>query len=127
MHALRSVRSIACLVLAWFVVAMGVAVAAPAVHPRLAMERICSSSGAVLWVASAPSAATASDAGALSASAHHTLECPLCLSPAPPPWAVAPALHRMPAPPAGAGQQPTAPPVTLTRAPFPPRAPPALT
>lgn len=126
LHALRSARSLARLALVWFVVSMGVAVAAPALHPAQALERICSGSGEMRWVPVALATPVAADVGAAPAAGHHTLDCPLCLSPAPPPWAVASAALRMPAPPHGTGPQHEAPPVTLTRAPFPPRAPPAL-
>lgn len=127
LHALRSARSVARLVLAGFVVAMGVAVAAPVLHPAQALERICSGSGEMRWVPAAfagPAAADATVAPA-SASGHHTLDCPLCLSPAPPPRAVAPTPHRSPALAHHTVLRRTQPPVALTRAPFPPRAPPA--
>jgi len=46
MHCLRSARTVARLVLAWFVLSLGVAVASPMVNPK-AMQLICSASGSV--------------------------------------------------------------------------------
>ncbi|RYF01228.1 MAG: DUF2946 domain-containing protein [Comamonadaceae bacterium] len=124
LHALRSARSLARLALAWFVVSVGVAVAAPALHPAQALERICSGSGEMRWVPAALAGPAAADVGAAPASGHHTLDCPLCLSPAPPPRAVAPTTHRAPALAHHTVLRPASPPVALTRSPFPPRAPP---
>lgn len=121
MHALRSARHLARLVLAWFVVSLGVAVAAPVVHPGQAMERVCSGSGEMRWV---PAAHGAVEAGAAPRIGHHTLDCPLCLSPAPPVSHPASAAFRSPPVTQRADPVRPHPSVALTRAPFPPRAPP---
>ena len=82
MHALRTSSTLARLVLAWLLLTLGVAVAAPLVQPQ-AMEIVCSTgAGAkVVWVATddneAPLAAPA------------TLECLLCLGASAPPAAIA--------------------------------------
>lgn len=78
MHTLRQFQLLARLVLAWFVLALGVAVAAPLVQPQ-ALELVCSSVGAVKLV-------KVGDDG--SAAASHLLDCPLCLTSSAPPPAV---------------------------------------
>lgn len=70
MQTLRQARYIARLVLVWFALAMGVAIASPIVKPK-AMELICSAGGAAKLVA------VGEDATAAPA---HTLDCPLCLT-----------------------------------------------
>jgi hypothetical protein len=72
MQFLRSARFLARLVLAWFVLALGVAVAAPVIHPK-SMELVCASGGAMKLVV------TSSD-GTVSGEHGHTLDCPLCLT-----------------------------------------------
>lgn len=69
LQTLRSLRWLARLVLAWFVLSIGVAVASPLVHPQ-AMELICSGSGAIKVLVK-------TDDGAKELSSH-TLDCPLC-------------------------------------------------
>ncbi len=82
LQTLRSIRWLARLVLAWFVVSMGVAVASPLVNPQ-AMELICSGSGAIKLLVK-------TDDGAKEMSSH-TLDCPLCAHVgAPPPALQAP-------------------------------------
>jgi len=76
MHRLRSARTLARLLLAWFVLSLGVAVASPMVHPQ-AMELICSSAGAIKVLVK-------TDDGVKEASAH-TLDCPLCVTAGTPP------------------------------------------
>jgi len=80
MQALRNTPLMARLVLAWLVLAIGVAVASPLVKPGV-MELVCSGAGAMkLLVAD-------SDTGGTPA-AGHTLDCPLCVGlGAPPPVA----------------------------------------
>jgi len=76
MQTLRHARFLARLVLAWFVLALGVAVASPLVKPQ-AMELVCSSAGSVKLVKTG-------DDGSQPSS--HVLDCPLCLiASAPPP------------------------------------------
>ena len=117
LQTLRSLRWLARLVLAWFVVSMGVAVASPLVNPQ-AMELICSGSGAIKLLVK-------TDDGVQEMQSH-TLDCPLCAHVgAPPPAAQAPlpvvhplahALRPIPAAHIAA----------RTAAPLPPRGPPAF-
>lgn len=117
MHALRTSSQLARLVLAWFMLAWGVAVAAPVLHPQ-AMELVCSDAGRMKLVAIGDGA-DAAPAG------HHTLDCAACLAVLPPPPAVQLPLGATPprdpvfvliAPP---------PPSTPTGAALPPRGPPS--
>ncbi len=116
MPALRHVRFLARLILAWFVASLGAAVAAPLVHPQR-IEWVCSAGGEPRWVV----AGAGEDAAV---PAHHGLECPLCLPtvlPPPPSRAgapVQPPLTHLPA------LRYRAPLATPAGAPFPPRAPP---
>lgn len=79
LQQLRQAARLARVVLAWFALAIGVAVAAPMVNPQ-AMELVCSGSGAMKLVVKG--AGDAPDAPAASSS--HTLDCPLCATPAGP-------------------------------------------
>ena len=118
MHALRTAHTLARLVLVWFVLSLGVAIASPVVNPQ-AMELVCSSAGAVKVVVK-------TDDGAQEMGASH-LDCPLCvLTGAPPP---APAVVQLPQPqPLGHALQsiPSARIAAATAAPLPARGPPAL-
>jgi hypothetical protein len=77
MQRLRHAAFLTRLVLAWFALAVGVAVAAPLVHPQ-DMQLVCSAGGTVKLVAQ--------DADGTQASGLHTLDCPLCATmTAPPP------------------------------------------
>ena len=92
MHALRSARFLARLVLAWFVAVVGVAAAAPAWHPT-ALDVICTGAGMKL-VPGEPGEPGEGEAPGAAA-----LDCPLCITVAPPPAGVqAPHVQ----PPAGA-------------------------
>jgi hypothetical protein len=74
------------LVLAWFVLSLGVAVASPLVKPQ-AMEMVCSGSGIVKMVVH-------TDDGAQEV-ASHALDCPMCIgagAPPPVPQAAVPTL-----------------------------------
>jgi hypothetical protein len=71
MQVLRNASFLARLVLAWFALTIGVAVASPMVKPQ-AMELICSGAGAIKLLVK-------SDGGG-SPAASHTLDCPLCAS-----------------------------------------------
>lgn len=76
MHRLRTAQNLARLVLVWFVLAIGAAVASPMVNPQ-AMELVCTSSGAIkLLVQSGDGVKEMSS---------HTLDCPLCLTTGTPP------------------------------------------
>ncbi|MFN3377002.1 MAG: DUF2946 family protein [Burkholderiaceae bacterium] len=70
MLPLIRLRFLARLVLAWFALSLGVAVASPLVHPQ-AMELVCSGSGAIKLIVKI-------DDGAQQPSSH-TLDCPLCM------------------------------------------------
>ena len=117
LQTLRSLRWLARLVLAWFVVSLGVAVASPLVNPQ-AMELICSGAGVIklqVWT----------DDGAQDMPSH-TLDCPLCAHVgAPPPASQArlPVVHPL----AHALRSiPAAHIAARTAAPLPPRGPPAF-
>ena len=117
MHVLRSARTLARLVLAWFVLSIGVAVASPMVNPQ-SMELICSGSGAMKVLIK-------TDDGVKEVSTH-TLDCPLCLHfTSPPPATVATA---EPAQPLAHVLRsiPAAHIAWLTAAPLPARGPPHL-
>ncbi|MCW8174908.1 DUF2946 domain-containing protein [Verminephrobacter aporrectodeae subsp. tuberculatae] len=77
MQTIRHARWLARLVLAWFVLSIGVAVASPLVKPR-SMELICSGSGAITLL-------TQTADGTQEISNHHTLDCPLCVHAGAPP------------------------------------------
>lgn len=69
-------------VLGWFLLALGVATAAPLVHPQ-PWVLVCSASGVVALVA------VQGDYGAAASGPHHTLDCALCLPGGAPPPALA--------------------------------------
>jgi hypothetical protein len=69
MQALRNARLLARLVLVWFALAIGVAVASPLVQPQ-SLELVCSGGGAMKLLVKGD------DGGAAKPS--HTLDCPLC-------------------------------------------------
>jgi len=119
MSALRHARFLARLVLAWFVLSLGVAVASPIVQPR-AVELVCSSAGAIKLVVQ-------TDDGAQELDAAHTMDCALCLpTGAPPPLPVAAAFD-LPLPLGRAVQPiPAARIASATAAPLPARGPPAF-
>jgi hypothetical protein len=116
MQALRRARFLARLVLAWFALSLGVAIASPLVKPSN-IELVCSGSGAMkLLVKGEGDSKTTS----------HTLDCPLCAGlAAPPPVA---SLHIPFAPLLGHAVQPipSARIAALTAAPLPARGPPAF-
>ena len=86
MQTLRNTVQIARLVLVWFVLSIGVAVASPAVNPKT-MELVCSASGSAKLVVQG-------EDGSASASSH-LLDCPLCAAVgAPPPVAINTALSQ---------------------------------
>lgn len=76
MQSLRQARILVRLVLAWFVLSIGVALASPVVQPQ-ALELVCSATGAMKIVLKADDG-TAQPSG-------HTLDCPLCAHIASPP------------------------------------------
>ena len=115
LQTIRSLRWLARLALAWFVLSIGVAVGSPLVNPQ-AMELICSGSGAIKLLVKTDDGATELPS--------HTLDCPLCAQlGAPPPVAQAhvPVVHPLahalcPIPAAHIAAR--------TAAPLPPRGPP---
>jgi hypothetical protein len=115
MQALRNASFLARLVLAWFALSIGIAVASPLVKPA-GMQLICSGGGIMQVLA------TSDDGGQLPASP--TLDCPLCAGlGAPPPFAYTPAEPLLPL--AQAVQSiPSARIAALTAAPLPARGPP---
>lgn len=118
MNALRTSSTLIRLALAWFVLALGVAVAAPLVQPT-SVEMVCSAGGAMKIV-------VLDDEGNVAATVHGTLDCPMCLAAAPP-ASTAHVCASHPSP-----REPEPSPVAATRvvatvgAPLPPRGPPSL-
>lgn len=118
MHALRTSSMLARLILAWFVLVLGVAAASPIVHPKT-MEVLCSGDGGVKIVY------TDVDGEPVQAS-QHTLDCALCLPVGAPVPMVSVALD-MPQPLAHALTPLVAARIAaLVGAPLPPRGPPSL-
>ncbi|MCW5238982.1 DUF2946 domain-containing protein [Verminephrobacter eiseniae] len=116
MQTLRRVRWLVRLVLAGFVMSIGVAVASPMLHPQ-ALELICSGAGAI-------ELRSQTDDGAGPQSGHQP-DCPLCVqvgAPAPGRLADQPRLH-----PSAQGLRARAAThiAARTAAPLPPRGPPA--
>lgn len=116
MQRLRQARTLARLVLAWFALTLGIALASPMVKPQ-GVQLVCSGSGAIQLLVQ----------GGVDGSqppSTHTLDCPLCATVAPPPPVALAAT--LPQPLAHAVQ-----PVEAARiaarvaAPLPPRGPPA--
>ena len=114
MQTLRNASFLVRLVLAWFALSIGVAVAAPAVNPQ-AMELVCSGGGGVKIVVQGEGGAVEMGAAAL--------DCPLCAVTGPPSVAArtAPGFEPL----AHALQPlPPAPIAALTAPPLPARGPP---
>ncbi|AEG94758.1 hypothetical protein [Ramlibacter tataouinensis] len=113
MHALRNARRLARLVLAWFALSLGAALASPVVQPQ-GVELVCA--GGVMKLM------TVDEGGPAGAS--QALDCPLC-TPAGAPPAPAPVAAAMPLPLGHALQPiPAARIAALTAAPLPARGPP---
>jgi hypothetical protein len=81
MRALRRSITLARLILAWFVLTLGVAVASPMLSPK-AMQLVCANGGV--------KAVLVDGSGDATPPGHHTLDCPMCLS------AVVPAVPPVP-------------------------------
>lgn len=117
MSALRHLAILHRIVLAWFVLSLSVAVAAPVVNPQ-AIELVCSAAGAIKVIVQ-------TDDGAKELGASH-LDCPLCMLTGVPPSApvqTLPALQPL----ARAVQSiPAARIAAATAAPLPARGPPSL-
>ncbi len=87
LQPLRQAKNLARLVLLWFALAMGAAIASPLVKPQ-ALELVCSGSGAMKLLIQ-------SDDGTVQVGSH-TLDCALCVMLGAPP----PVLHNLPVAPA---------------------------
>lgn len=117
MQALRHARFLARLVLAWFVLSLGVAIATPLVQPQ-SLELICATGGAMKLIVKNADG-TAQERG-------HTLDCPLCATVAAPPPVLTPVVFA-PSSLAHALQPVAAAHIAArTAAPLPPRGPPTL-
>lgn len=117
MQRLRQARFLARLVLAWFALTIGVAVASPWVQPR-SLEWVCSGGGAMKLLVQGDDGSTTIAGG--------TLDCPLCASlGAPLPMASQAAAAHLPDS-LASPRLPTAPAVVATAAPLPARGPPSL-
>jgi hypothetical protein len=117
MSCLRHAHRLGRLVLLWFVLSLGAAVASPVVNPQ-AVELVCSSTGAVKMVVQ-------TDDGAQELGVS-PMDCPLCMLTGAPPPTPAVALPS-PLPLAHAVQPiPAARIAAATAAPLPARGPPAL-
>ena len=77
MQRLRNARLLVQFLLAWWILAMGVAIAAPLVHAQ-PLEMVCSVGGSMKWVASA--AADTPDSDSPQKPSNGPMECPLCMS-----------------------------------------------
>lgn len=116
LQALRQARTLAHGVLVWFVLAVGMAVAAPLVQAQPA-TLVCTASGAVKLLAGG-------DEGGV-APAHHTLDCVLCLALSAPPPASVGAVAAVQALRHSPEGQPAVHLVWRTASPLPARGPPA--
>lgn len=76
MQTLRHAHVLARLVLVWFALALGVAIASPLVNPQ-SIELVCASGGAMKLIIKGD------DGGQVTSS--HTLDCPMCMTAAAPP------------------------------------------
>lgn len=116
MHILRTSSMLVRLVLAWFVLTLGAASAAPMVQP-VAMALVCSEGGVKVVLVDRDGAAVHAKG--------HTLDCPLCLPAAAPPLPTASCVPP-PQPASAVVHAPAAFHVAATAgAPLPPRGPPA--
>lgn len=116
MQTLRNHLTLTRLIMAWFVLTLGIAVAAPIVHPQ-AMEMVCTTAGSIKLVALI-------DDDEVMQGGHLSIDCPLCwVMAAPPPHALQFVQQPLPL---GAALTliESARIAALTGAPFPPRAPP---
>ena len=71
MHALRTSATLIRLVLAWFALTLGVAVASPIVSPKT-MEMVCADGGTMKLI-------MVDEDGGVAPSGQHTLDCAMCL------------------------------------------------
>ena len=116
MQRLRHAIQLTRLVLVWFALSVGVAIASPIVNPQ-GMDLVCTSTGSMKLVVQGDDEAAASS---------HTLDCPLCASISAPPLALNIALTQ-PSPLAHVMQPLAAAHIAaLTAPPLPSRGPPEL-
>lgn len=116
MQSLRHAIQIIRLVLVWFALSVGVAIASPIVNPH-GMDLVCTSTGSMKLVVQGDDDTAASS---------HTLDCPLCASMSAPPPAINTTLTQ-PSPLARALQPIAAAHIAaVTAPPLPSRGPPAL-
>jgi hypothetical protein len=71
MHTLQTTKTLARLVLAWFVLMLGIAIASPIVAPKT-MEMVCSDGGPMKLI-------VVDQSGDVTAAGQHTLDCAMCL------------------------------------------------
>jgi hypothetical protein len=114
----RTISALRLWVLAWFMASLGVAIAAPLMHPQ-PIQLICSSTGTVMLMMQ-------TDDGTLDELGSAGMECPLCAAAGAPPASCA-AHPLSPLPLAHALQPVEAARITVaTAAPLPARGPPTL-
>lgn len=123
MHMFRTSLLLARLILAWFVLTVGVAIASTIIHPP-SLELVCSTGGTAKLV---QMDAFDGESGATDVRHHHTLDCPACLHLTAPPPPDYPGLNNRQQALAHA-LQPTLAAIiaALVGAPLPPRGPPEL-
>jgi hypothetical protein len=116
MQVMRNAIQLTRLVLVWFALSVGVAIASPVVNPH-SMDLVCTSSGSMKLVVQGDDDVAASS---------HTLDCPLCASISAPPPAINMSLTQ--ASPLAHVMQPIAAAhiAALTAPPLPSRGPPVL-
>ena len=117
MHALRHITILHRLVLAWFLLSLGVAIAGPVLHPQ-SLELVCSAAGSVKVIVHTEDGAQEQG--------RTTMDCPLCAAAGAPPTVFA---LQMPTlmPLARAVQSiPSARIAAAIKAPLPARGPPTL-
>jgi hypothetical protein len=85
MQTLRHFTFLTRLVLAWFVLSLGVAVASPLVNPQATLL-VCTGAGAMKVLVTA-------DDGSTREVTQTTMDCPLCVPTAPPPAFVSPSVE----------------------------------
>lgn len=119
LQPLRNAKSLARLVLVWFVLSLGVAVASPVVNPQVG-ELVCSSTGVMkLIITNVDGSQETADVGG-----SHLLDCPLCASASAPPPTVTQAAPTQQALSYALQSIPAARIAALVGAPLPARGPP---
>jgi hypothetical protein len=81
MQRLRNARLLVQFLLAWWILAMGVAIAAPLVHAQ-PLEMVCSVGGNMKWVAISDEGQNNDSSPTFSSG---KMDCPLCMTVVPPP------------------------------------------